>query len=178
MLFSKRLLLRALELEDINTTYLGWLKDPDVNRFIETRFQPQSLETLRTYWQKHCNDSTCPWFAICLVEDSRHIGNIKLGPIHSFHRRADMSLFIGDRNCWGKGLATEAISLVRDWAFKELDIQKINAGIYSLNMPSIRAFEKCGFELEGTLRDESFNGGQRMDILRYGLPRSMWKPQV
>ena len=31
------------------------------------------------------------WLAICLRHDSnRHIGNIKIGPIHRFHRRADL----------------------------------------------------------------------------------------
>ena len=82
----------------------------------------------------------------------RHIGNIKLGPIHWLHRRADLSLFIGERKYWGQGYASEAIALVRDWAFRELDLQKLNAGIYSGNHGSRRAFEKCGFELEGTLR--------------------------
>ena len=80
----------------------------------------------------------------------RHIGNIKLGPIHWLHRRADLSLFIGERKYWGQGYASEAIALVRDWAFRELDLQKLNAGIYSGNHGSRRAFEKCGFELEGT----------------------------
>ena len=55
---------------------------------------------------------------ICLVEDGRHIGNIKLGPIQWLHRRADLSLFIGDKSCWSLGYASEAIGLVRDWAFR------------------------------------------------------------
>ena len=175
MLNSSRLCLRALEPSDLNAIYLGWLNDPEVNRYLETRFLPQTQEALQGYWQAHRDDPASPWFAICLVGDGRHIGNIKLGPIQWLHRRADLSLFIGDRSCWAQGYASEAIALVRDWGFRELDLRKLNAGIYAGNIGSRRAFEKCGFELEGTLRDEVVSGGQRLDVWRLGLPRSHWR---
>ena len=178
MLQSSRLLLRALEPSDLNATYLSWLSDPEVNRYLETRFLPQSLEALQAYWQDHRDDPSSPWFAICLASEGSHIGNIKLGPIQWLHRRADLSLFIGERGCWGQGYASEAISLVRDWAFSELDLQKLNAGIYAGNIGSRRAFEKCGFDLEGTLRQEVVSAGQRLDVWRLGLPRSRWGPSL
>ena len=175
MLNSSRLCLRAIEPSDLNANYLSWLNDPEVNRYLETRFLPQTQEALQSYWQAHRDDPTSPWFAICLVGDGRHIGNIKLGPIQWLHRRAHLSLFIGNRSCWGQGYASEAIALVRDWGFRELDLQKLNAGIYAGNIGSRRAFEKCGFELEGTLRQEVVSGGQRLDAWRLGLPRSHWR---
>ena len=58
VLQSSRLLLRALEPEDLNNTYLGWLNDPAVNRYLETRFLPQSLETLQASG-RHIG-TTCP----------------------------------------------------------------------------------------------------------------------
>lgn len=178
MLNSSRLLLRALEPSDLNANYLGWLNDPEVNRYLETRFLPQTMEALQAYWQVHRDDPASPWFAICLQADGRHIGNIKLGPIQWLHRRADISLFIGDRTCWGKGYASEAIAAVRDWAFADLDLQKLNAGVYAGNIGSRRAFEKCGFELEGTLRQEAVNSGQRLDVWLLGLPRSQWSSVI
>lgn len=98
MLQSSRLLLRAIEPADLNATYRGWLIDPEVNRYLETRFLPQTIEILEAYWQAHRDDPASPWFALCLIADGRHIGNIKLGPIDWLHRRADISLFIGDRS--------------------------------------------------------------------------------
>jgi len=176
MLKSSRLLLSHLEAIDLNSTYLDWLNDPEVNCYLETRFLQQTSESLQAYWQSHREDLSSPWFAIRLSADRRHIGNIKLGPIHWLHRRADISLFIGDRSCWGHGYATEAITLIRDWAFRELDLQKLGAGIYSCNIGSRRAFEKAGFELEGSLREEVVCSGRRIDTWRMGLPRSCWIP--
>ena len=47
MLKSSRLFLRALQPADLNSTYLGWMNDPAVNRYLETRFLPQTLEAIR-----------------------------------------------------------------------------------------------------------------------------------
>ena len=178
MLTTPRLLLRGLEPDDLNSTYLHWLNDSEVNRYLETRFLPQTMEALNSYWQEHRDDPTSPWFAICLQADERHIGNIKLGPIHWLHRRGELSLFIGDPSCWGQGYGSEAIQAVRDWAFAELDLQKLNAGIYAGNFGSRRAFEKCGFRLEGTLTSEVVSRGERLDVWKMGLPRSHWSQDV
>ena len=64
--------------------------------------------------------------------------------------------------------------MVRDWAFLELDLQKLNAGIYAENIGSRRAFEKCGFVLEGTLKQDVVSSGERMDVWRFGLLRGQW----
>jgi len=178
VLITPRLTLRCLEAADLNATYLGWLNDPLVNRHLETRFMPQSLEALQVYWETHRDDPSSPWFAMCLREVGRHIGNIKLGPIHRLHRRADISILVGDHSCWGQGYASEAIVALRDWAFLELDLQKLNAGVYATNVASRRAFEKCGFSIEGTLLEEVVCNGERLDVWRMGLPRSQWKPKA
>ena len=172
LLYSKRIFLRGIEAKDLNERYLGWLNDSEVNRYLETRFSPETEESIYSYWKKHHNDSSSPWFAICLIKNSLHIGNIKIGPINWFHRNAYISLMIGDKNYWGKGYATEAIELIRDWAFKELDLSKLKAGIYSTNISSRKAFEKSGFELEGTLQDEVFCDGKRIDTWLLGLSKS------
>ena len=175
MLRSPRLSLRAIELADLNPTYLGWLNDPLVNRYLETRYLHQTMESLHRYWEAHRDDPSSPWFAICLEANGQHIGNIKLGPIDWMHRRSEISLFIGDRSCWGQGFAREAITALCDWAFHELDLQKLSASIYEGNIGSRRAFEKSGFKLEGTFRYECHHRGKRVDIWRMGFPRADWE---
>jgi ribosomal-protein-alanine N-acetyltransferase len=175
MLNTSRILLRGVEKSDLNSTYLSWINDPLVNQYLENRFFPQTLDTLYTYWKDHHNDQNSPWFAICLKKNGKHIGNIKLGPIEWIHRKADISLFIGDTNSWGKGYASEAIALLRDWSFVELNIEKLKAGIYAGNVASRRAFEKCGFTIEGILCSEVSYHGNRIDLWLMGLSRSKWK---
>lgn len=177
MLHGSRLILRSLSEDDLNDNYLQWLNDPLVNQYLETRFIPQSLQQLKSYWLKHSSDANSPWFAICLSSDCRHIGNIKLGPINWIHRRADISLFIGDKCTWGQGYASEAIKVLVRWAFSELNLYKLNAGIYSSNVGSRKAFEKAGFYHEATLIEDVYSSGKRCDVLRYGLTLTQWTNQ-
>ena len=172
MITTKRLLLRPVESHDLNPTYVSWLNNPIVNQYLETRFTPQSLTSLHSYWEQQRDNTLSPWFAITIRDTNTHIGNIRLGPINWIHRRASISLFIGDPKSWGKGYASEAIAAVRDWSFSVLDLEKLTAGIYSGNDASRRAFEKCGFTLEGTLINHVTYNGQRHDVWSLGLIRS------
>ena len=82
-----------------------------------------------------------------MILDQKHIGNIKIGPINWNHMAADVGYFIGSRDAWGKGLATEAVRRVTEFAFEELKLNKCNAGVYSGNPGSIRVLEKAGYIL-------------------------------
>ncbi len=161
MLRGKRIYLRPVTLEDVTDRYRSWLNDPEVNRFLETRFYPQELEDIRRFVSTLGGKSDEPFFAICLNESGRHIGNIKLGPINPHHRSADVSLLIGEKDCWGRGYATEAIALISNHAIEDLHLNKLKAGCYALNEGSARAFEKCGWQREGLLRSQVFYAGAK-----------------
>lgn len=89
------------------------------------------------------------FMAICLKEGKRHIGNIKIGPINWLNRFTDIRLLIGEKDCWGKGYASEAIGLVVDIAFNKLGLHKLWAGAYDANQGSVKSFIKNRFSIEG-----------------------------
>ena len=163
------LYLREVRLEDVNEKYYTWMNDPEVTQFLEIRFFPQSMENIETYVRKTSEKEDEIFFAICLKNDTKHIGNIKLGPINWIHRRAEVSLVIGDKSCWGKGYATKAISLISKYAFNKLNLHKLTAGYYKENIGSIKAFLKVGFKEEGVLKDEYFSNGIYIESVRLGL---------
>ena len=157
---SYRLYLRPVELSDVNDNYVRWMNDAEVNRFMETRFRPQTQKDIEAYVTSMIHKPNVHFFAILLKESSRHIGNIKLEVTSPIHRRGELSLFVGEKECWGKGFASEAIRLVRDFGIRELGLHKLTAGCYSNNIGSARAFEKAGFIREAVLKKEySCEGG-------------------
>jgi len=85
---------------------------------------------------------------IFLAEGMGHIGNIRLGPVDRFHRHGAIGLLVGDKNCWGKGYASEAIGAVAEYALGPLDLHKVFAGYYAANAGSGKAFIKAGFKIE------------------------------
>ena len=169
---GERIYLREVRLSDVNENYYHWMNTPVVNQYLETRYIPQSMENIKRYVEKMDGKTDEIFLAICLKENDRHIGNIKLGPINWIHRFADVSLLIGEKNLWGKGIATEAISLVVRHAFETLNLHKLRAGCYAENRGSARAFIKNGFKKEGLLRGQWFVKDHWVDEILLGLINS------
>ena len=155
--------LREVRLSDVNETYYNWINDPNINQFLETRFLPRSLQNIEQFVRSMDGKNDEILFAICIKENDIHIGNIKLGPINWIHRFADISLLIGDKNYWGKGIATEAIKLISSFGFNELNLHKLKAGCYVDNKGSEKAFVKAGYFIEGTLKQHFFFKGNYRD---------------
>ena len=175
---SKRLLLRPLTTNDVGKHYVAWLNDPRVNRYLETRHDAQTLESVRAYVEAQSAAQNSVLFGIILADNERHIGNIKLGPIHDHQQVADVSLFIGDVDCWGRGYATEAISQVVDYAFRNRGLIKLSAGAYVENAGSIAVFQKVGFQLEGLLRRHYMLKGKPSDVVMMGLCQDDLRPAL
>lgn len=170
LLESQRLVLRVVETTDANLKYLGWLNDPAVNEFLETRFEVQSIEKILSFIDWALESSQEILLAMVLKDKKIHIGNIKIGSINFNHYSAELSYFIGERNLWGKGYATEAICACVKFAFETLQLQKLQAGCYESNLGSQRALEKSGFVLEGRLRAKIVGAnGVRQSHLWYGI---------
>lgn len=155
--------LRKIVLFDVNANYYRWMNDPEVSQFLEVRHTRRSLKDLREYVADIIERKEDAFFAICLNETGRHIGNIKLGPINKDHGFANIGLVIGEREYWGKGIATEAVSLVTRYAFETLKLHKVLTGHYANNLAYARVFKKAGFKREGIQESQWLYNGKYVD---------------
>jgi RimJ/RimL family protein N-acetyltransferase len=170
-LVGDRIYLREIRLSDVNETYHHWMNDPEVTRYTESRFFPNSMEALQKYVSRVSGDRQHVFLAIVLKKDDRHIGNIKLGSINWIHRFANVGLLIGEKDCWGQGYGTEAIRLVTEYAFRVLDLRRLTAGSYSNNISSFKAFLKAGWQQEGIRKRQYFSNGEYVDEILLGVER-------
>ncbi len=168
MLENERIYLRKLTARDVNERYCSWMNDPQVNRFLESRFQSHSIKSLKEFLRGIQKDKHTFFFAIILKKGGRHIGNIKLGPINTAHSVADIGILIGEKDCWGKGYATDAIILLVDYAFSRLNLHKVTAGCYAPNTGSLKAFRKAGFLQEGLRVKHCLCEGRYVDDILLG----------
>ena len=164
-IFSNRLVLRPFGTHNITVSYLKWMNDTDVNQFLESRFTDHTFESLREYYDLAIKSGSFAWFAIYLAQSNRHIGNIKIGPINKYHNVSSIGLLIGEKDCWGKGYASESILTATNWAFESLDLFKITAGIYRNNIGSLKAFQKAGFHVESVSKLEALFCNSRVDVI-------------
>jgi ribosomal-protein-alanine N-acetyltransferase len=115
------------------------------------------------------SDRTSHLFGIFEKDGNGHVGNIKLGFIKERHASGQLSLVIGEKSCWGKGYATEAIRAVTVWAFDELGLERVEAGCYDQNTGSLRAFLKVGYSVEGYHRRSVVLDGARTGSFWLGI---------
>ena len=169
---GKNIILHPLGISDCTDEYVEWLNDPEINRYLETRWEEQTRYTIEIFLEEMEKSENSVLFGIFL--DGKHVGNIKIGPVNWHHLYADVSYFIGDRSVWGQGLATEAVLLVSRFGFEQLGLNKCKAGSYSGNTGSMRVLEKVGYRQEGCLKDELLGPNGREDHLLYGLNKNFF----
>ena len=159
--------LMPMTLDLVTAEYVAWLNDSRINRFLETRFAENTLESVEAFVREQLTSKSVVFYGI-FSSDERHIGNIKLGPISFDHLRADIGFLIGDEKYWGQGIATAAISALAEFGFG-LGLEKITAGAYETNTGSIKALQKCGFRREGILERQVRQNGVRVGVHLFGL---------
>lgn len=162
---GKGIYLKLLNSDDATSAYLNWMEDNEVTQFLESRWKSYTLDELKAYIEETNDGLNNFLFGIFQIESKEHIGNIKIGGINQIHRYADIGILIGNKKMWGKGYATEAINLITNYAFNELNLNKLIAGIYVINKGSYKAFMKANYEEAGTLKRHSFCNGKYIDIV-------------
>ena len=168
VLDTSRLFLRLVSIQDCKQSYVDWLNDPRVNGYLETRWENQTLSSVKTFVEQQRLSNNTFLFGIFLKADDKHIGNIKLGPIIYPHNCASISFFIGDVSEWGKGYTTEAINSIKDFAFKS-GISRLEAGLYCENLGSFNALRKNGFVVEGVQKNRLYIDGKWQDCILLGV---------
>ena len=99
-------------------------------------------------------------------------GSISLHSVEPHDRRASLAIGLWDKCLLGKGLGTQAILLVLHYAFNSLRLHRVGVRVLSYNSRAIRAYEKCGFVVEGRERETAFVNGIWHDDIMLGLLES------
>lgn len=99
------------------------------------------------------------------------IGCVRLWRISRVNRNAMLTIFLGERGRWGRGLGTEALRLCLRYGFDELSLERVELHVFSFNKRAIRSYEKVGFRTEGIRRGALYRDGEFHDILVMGLRR-------
>lgn len=169
---TPRLILRTLYADDATATYLSWLRNLEINRYLEIRFsEVKDVKELEAFIKSVNQSPINLMLGIFRKKDGRHIGNIKLGPIVVPHSRAAVGFLIGDKEAWGQGYATEAIVEMCRYGMQAFSLAKITAGCYEANPGSAKALLQSGFAHEATIPSDVAFEGRRIASLIFGLNR-------
>jgi RimJ/RimL family protein N-acetyltransferase len=108
-------------------------------------------------------------FAIAIGDQA--VGGIGLDlQVDVFRRSAEIGIWLGEAH-WGRGIATEAVRALTNFAFTNLDVCRVYAGVFEWNPASMRVLEKAGYSVEGRLRKSVTKDGQTIDRMLYAIVR-------
>lgn len=108
-------------------------------------------------------------FAIAIGEEA--VGGIGLElQTDIFRRSAEIGFWLAEP-FWGRGIMTEAVRAMTDFAFATFDLCRVYAGVFEWNPTSMRVLEKAGYACEGRLRKSVTKDGQTIDQMLYAIVR-------
>ncbi len=102
-----------------------------------------------------------------IVFNLQFVGSVGITPQTGWRNHcAEIGYWIGEE-FWGKGIATEALKIMTDEAFNIHKYKKLFAPVLGPNIASVKVLKKCGYELEGVLKDEVRKDNQYFDVHHY-----------
>jgi ribosomal-protein-alanine N-acetyltransferase len=130
---------------------------------------PYTVRDARTWLDSVVDEKPATNFAIDVAGEA--VGGIGFTPQHDVGRRsAEIGYWLGEQ-FWGRGIATEALIAVTEYAFANFDLCRLYAHVFDWNGASVRVLEKAGYEFEGRLRKSVTKDGQTIDQLMYAMIR-------
>ena len=113
------------------------------------------------------NDEPSSW-GITLPRTGKLIGTIGFMWWNKDYRSAEVGYSLS-RDYWNQGIMTEALSLIIDFGFKRMRLNRIEAQHVVANAASGRVMEKCGMKKEGILRGRIYSKGEFRDMAMYAI---------
>jgi len=155
-----------------------WYTDGTFVRNLDTLpARPLSGEALeQTY--RNLNRDTEFYFHIRALDDDRLLGFVTLFNIDWHNQICQLGLAIGDADDRGHGYGTEALNLMLNYGFNELNLYKVCLDVISTNQAAISVYQNSGFEFEGTNQRAIKRDGQRLDLYSMGLFAEDFQPRI
>jgi RimJ/RimL family protein N-acetyltransferase len=143
-----------------------WESDLELSALTGDPVRPMTPEGIDTLYERLASDSPDhAGFVIYERADMRPVGTVGLISINHQHRTAELGIGIGEHDCWGRGLGTEATRLVLDYAFNVLGLHNVMLRVFSYNERAIRAYQKVGFKEIGRRRESQRIGARVYDVV-------------
>lgn len=143
-------------------------RDPDIYRMLgaDVRNLPPLTEEQAKAWVENIASHPAAWV---IEHQGRAIGEILLDNFVEADQRASLIVGILDKASLGKGLGTESIRAIAEFAFDVLKLHKLSTRVLAFNTRAIRAYERVGFVREGLERESALIGGTWHDDVIVGL---------
>ncbi|AXK33445.1 N-acetyltransferase [Streptomyces armeniacus] len=168
MVLGELVRLRPMEPSDAEAMW-RWSHDPEVMRWMSDGHR-QSLHHVRQRLEERPRNAYGDvLYGIEVRADARLIGLVTLRDAEPETGRAELDLYLGEKDCWGRGYATDAMRTMCRYGFDKMRLHKITLTVVTENHAAHHVYRKVGFVDEGVLRQEFRRDGEWYDMYTMGL---------
>jgi RimJ/RimL family protein N-acetyltransferase len=154
--------------------YIKWINNPKVRKYGRSVL-PLRVDDAKIWFEPSERGMTdFIGFVIWHKKDKKPIGFLELGLIDWINGWANVGLTIGEPDYWNRNIATEATELLIEYAFNELNLNKLRGCAAVENIGSWSVAEKLGFEFEGIGKQDMYVDGKYVDEKTYRLLKEDW----
>jgi RimJ/RimL family protein N-acetyltransferase len=172
---GERLILRPTEEADYIHGY-RWEQDAEVQHWAQGDYAPSDL-TFAQYKSHYAppigKSGEGESFTIIARPDTI-IGFIGYFNANRRIGKVEVGIGIGEKAYWGSGYGRDAMRLLLAYLVERLGYQRVELDTWSGNERAIRAYQACGFQIEGRLRRGELVDGAYYDTILMGLLREEW----
>ena len=142
-----------------------WKNDEEVFKYLGGGYRPTS-KTQQAKWIDALTSNTFEnQRYLILDEENKKVGFIGLYDISLVNGTASLGIYIGEKESWGKGIASRAYKALERYAKMYLNLRKINLNVVEENSNAVKMYEKLGFSACGKYHKERFIEGEYKDLL-------------
>lgn len=146
--------------------YTKWMNDPELNWYIGQHVRVAQYNAEVEWANKKVDESREYRFNINEKKDTgyRLIGNCSF-TVHKNGLSATLGICIGEKDCWNKHYGQEAIKMMINYGFKELNLHRMALTVCADNPRARSCYEKCGLIECGTDHETEFHDGKWRDLV-------------
>ncbi|WP_432064848.1 GNAT family N-acetyltransferase [Streptomyces sp. C10-9-1] len=165
---GKLVRLRAMGPEDADALW-RWNHDPEVMRWMDDTYPATRAQVERRLADRPRNTYADVLLGIETLAEGRLVGLVALHGAEPEKGIAELDVYLGEKDCWGRGLATEAMRTACRYGFEEMRLHKIELTVVPENRAALGVYRKVGFVEEGRRRQSFRRDGVWHDMIAMGL---------
>jgi RimJ/RimL family protein N-acetyltransferase len=159
--------LRPLKEEDSDVLF-DWINDRELVT-LSAPFREISWKSHDNWFRSVRKARDLRIFVIASEHDGAAVGYCQLKKIDDVNRNAELQIRIGKPEMRGRGIGTVAVRELLRFGFGALSLHRIYLHVFSSNVRAQRAYLKCGFSVEGLLRQAVCIEGRYEDVIIMGI---------
>jgi RimJ/RimL family protein N-acetyltransferase len=157
------------------SAFRRWYADVEIARLARYQATPMRPEEIERFFAARVVGPDALAMAVHERATDWLIGTCAFSQLDGENGSALYHITIGEPDTWGKGFGTEATRLMVDHAFGTLGLHRVSLYVFEFNERAIRAYQRCGFVIEGRARESIWRDGRWWDELAMSVLESDWR---